>query len=161
MEIKNKNEKMIIQKAESYLGLIDNPIGSNNIIFNTDYYGVEVSGPFYLWCVVFIWDIFRMCNLSNIFYDGEKTNECKKVYYWGEKNNLFVPNNEGRYGDIVIFSWKGETLDHIGLVYERNSDGSYITIEGNTTIEPNSLIKGVMKKIRKLDVVYSIIRPKY
>ena len=125
---KQREEDRILQKAESFLGVTELPAGSNKVLFNTDYYGAEVSGPYYLWCVVFLWDIFRMCGLSALFYNGEKTNECIKVHQWGEANNLLIPKEDGRYGDIAIYSWKGDTLDHIGLITGRNADGSYTTI---------------------------------
>ena len=40
--------KTIIDKALSYIGTYDD--GNNNVIFNTDFYGKEVSGSNYPWC---------------------------------------------------------------------------------------------------------------
>ena len=156
-----QQESLIMQKAESFLGMTDQPTGSNNIIFNTDYYGSEVSGWEYLWCVVFIWDIFRMCGLSELFYNGEKTNQCIKVHQWGEEQGLLIPKDEGRYGDIVIFSWNGDSFDHIGFICKKNEDGSYTTIEGNTPPAPDSPVRGVFQKKRAVDYIYSIVRPRY
>ena len=158
---KQREEDRILQKAESFLGVTELPAGSNNVLFNTDYYGAEVSGPYYLWCVVFLWDIFRMCGLSALFYNGEKTNECIKVHQWGEANGLLIPKEDGRYGDIAIYSWKGDTLDHIGLITGRNADGSYATIEGNTSSGTGSPELGVFRKTRSTGDIYSIVRPEY
>ena len=63
--------KTIIDKALSYIGTYDG--GNNNVIFNTDYYGKEVSGSAYPWCAAFVWDIFRMCKAEKLFCDGAKT----------------------------------------------------------------------------------------
>ena len=54
----------IISKALEFEGVSESPPGSNNVIFNTDYYGEEVEGEAYPWCVTFLWDVFRMCNAS-------------------------------------------------------------------------------------------------
>ena len=150
-----------MKKAESYLGLTTVPTGSTNVIFNTDYYGEEVSDPYCLWCVVFIWDIFRMCGCSQLFYNGEKTNACKDVYIWAEENNLIIPSDKGEYGDIAIYKWGEEEYSHIGLVYKNNCDNSYTTYEGNTTPVKGSKERGVYKKIRYMDEIQCIIRPPY
>ena len=41
----------IISKALEFEGVSESPPGSNNVIFNTDYYGEEVEGEAYPWCV--------------------------------------------------------------------------------------------------------------
>lgn len=43
----------IISKALEFEGVSESPPGSNNVIFNTDYYGEEVEGEAYPWCVTF------------------------------------------------------------------------------------------------------------
>lgn len=62
----------IISKALEFEGVSESPPGSNNVIFNTDYYGEEVEGEAYPWCVTFLWDVFRMCNASSVFCDGQR-----------------------------------------------------------------------------------------
>ena len=42
--------RKIIEKAKSYIGTKENPANSNNVIFNTDYYGHPVNGSAYPWC---------------------------------------------------------------------------------------------------------------
>ena len=155
------DESIIMQKAESFLGLTTHPTGSTNVIFNTDYYGKEISEPDWFWCVVFIWDVFRMCGKSHLFNNGEKTNRCDAVYKWGKENNLIIPNDEGRYGDLAIYILEDQPFAHIGLIYENNGDGSYTTYEGNTTPYIDSMERGVFRKTRYLKDIQYIIRPKY
>lgn len=155
------DESYIMQKAESFLGLTTHPTGSTNVIFNTDYYGKEVSDPFCLWCVVFIWDVFRMCGRSHLFYNGEKTNNCEDVYNWAKESSLIIPNDEGRYGDIAIYIIDDTPFSHIGLIYENNGDESYTTFEGNTSPVIGSTERGVFRKTRYLKDIQYIIRPKY
>ena len=47
----------IISKALEFEGVSESPPGSNNVIFKTDYYGEEVEGEAYPWCVTFLWDV--------------------------------------------------------------------------------------------------------
>lgn len=153
--------KQIIDKARSYIGTKESPAYSNNVIFNTDYYGHPVSGSEYPWCVTFVWDIFRMCDASELFYDGRKTAYCPAVLSWGRENGLIV--SEGRMGDLILFDWDNTNVndaDHIGFIVERNADGSYITVEGNTSLTNNSNGGEVMER-RRSTCIRAIIRPKY
>lgn len=158
-----KTARDIMEKAISYLGTKENPPDSNNVIFNTDYYGHPVNGSWYAWCVVFVWDIFRMCGASELFYDGEKTAGCCQVLEWGRDAGLEVSRDEGRYGDLILFDWDGTgtwDADHIGFIECKNSDGSYTTIEGNTAIGNDSNGGEVMRRNRS-SCIRAIIRPKY
>lgn len=152
--------KTIIDKALSYIGTYDN--GNNDVLFNTDYYGNKVSGDAYPWCCAFVWDIFRMCNYSHLFYDGKKTAYCPTVHQWGINTGLAINKNEGTYGDIVLFDWNNDGVaDHIGLIISRNADGSYTTVEGNTANYDYSNGGYVLKMTRYVSNIISIIRPKY
>lgn len=158
----NMNQpKLIMDKAASYIGTEENPPGSNNVIFNTDYYGGPVNGSWYPWCCAFVWDVFRMCGLSSLFYDGQKTAYCPTVYNWAKQKGLIVPKTEAKYGDIVLFDWDGDGVaDHIGFVETYNT-GGYLTIEGNTSSGNDSNGGKVMRRTRYTSQIQAIIRPKY
>ena len=49
---------MIIEKAKSQLGTKESPAGSNKVKYNTWYYGKEVSGSAYPWCMAFVSWVF-------------------------------------------------------------------------------------------------------
>lgn len=125
--------KTIINKALSYENVKEAPAGSNNVIFNTHYYGKEVSGSAYPWCVTFLWDIFRMCDASEVFCEGKKTASTEYVYDHYNDGRLY---STGQAGDIILIktssAGSNRKVNHAGLVINRNSDGSYETIEGNT-----------------------------
>lgn len=158
----NMNQsKLIMDRAASYIGTEENPPGSNNVIFNTDYYGGPVNGSWYPWCCAFVWDIFRMCGLSSLFYDGKKTAYCPTVYNWAKQKGLLVPKSEAKYGDIVLFDWGGDGVaDHIGLVETCNTGGC-LTIEGNTSSGNDSNGGKVMRRTRYASQIQAIVRPKY
>lgn len=152
----------IINKALSYVGTKESPKGSNNVIFNTHYYGKPVSGSAYAWCCAYVWDIFRMCNASKLFYDGDKTAYCPNLQTWAKKRELVVDKTTGQAGDIVLFDWNGNNLaDHVGFIVSKNSNGTYTTVEGNTSIASNDNGGNVMRRTRKLSEILMIIRPKY
>ena len=153
--------KQIMERAASYIGVTEKPFGSNNVIFNTHYYGGAVSGSSYPWCCAFVWDIFRMCGLSRLFYDGQKTAYCPAVYSWARQKGLIVPKETARYGDIALFDWGCDGVaDHIGFV-EAYNGVTYTTIEGNTSEGNNSNGGQVMRRTRYAGQIQAVIRPKY
>ena len=152
----------VMKIAKSYVGTKESPAYSNNVIFNTHYYGHEVSGGNYSWCVVFVWDIFRMADASNLFCDGRKTAWVDTVRDWAKSNGLVVSKDKGRHGDLVIFDWNHNgSGDHIGFIDGKNEDGSYQTCEGNTSFDNNSNGGEVQIRTRYPSEIMMIIRPKY
>ena len=154
--------KQVMTVALSYLGVKESPANSNNVKFNTAYYGHAVNGSWYPWCVVYVWYCFREAGASDLFYDGKKVNNCTNVATWAKNNGLVVNKNSGQYGDLVLFDWgKDGEPDHIGFIEKRNSNGSYVTIEGNTSYGNDSNGGEVMRRTRYLSTIYMVIRPKY
>lgn len=154
--------KKVMDTAARYIGVKESPPDSNNVVFNTDYYGRAVSGSWYPWCCAFVWDVFRIAGASNLFYNGKKTAYCPEVVNWGKASGLTVPISAGQYGDIVLFDWeRNGVADHIGFIEKRRSDGSYQTIEGNTAVGNDSNGGEVMRRVRSQSTICCIIRPKY
>lgn len=155
----------IMKLAKSYVGTKENPPYSNNVIFNTHYYGHEVrdgNGASYPWCVAFVWDIFRMAGASELFYDGKKTAWCDAVRDWARANGLTVNKTEGKHGDLVLFDWNHNgSSDHIGFIDSKNSNGTYQTVEGNTSAGNNANGGEVQIRTRYQSEIMMIIRPQY
>lgn len=152
----------IMKLAKSYVGTKESPAYSNNVIFNTHYYGHEVSGGNYAWCVVFVWDIFRMAGASNLFCDGKKTAWVDTVRDWAKSKELVVSKDQGRHGDLALFDWNHNgSGDHIGFIDAKNADGSYQTCEGNTSVDNNSNGGEVQIRTRYPSEIMMIIRPQY
>ena len=111
------------------IGVKETPV--NNVIYNTHYYGHEVSGAEYPWCCAFIWDVFRMAGLSQLFCGGQKTAYCPFVVNYAKQNKQWVTDSF-RHGDLLLYDWNGDGVaDHIGFVVEW-SGGKGLVIEGNT-----------------------------
>ena len=152
----------VINKAASYIGTHEDPMGSNNVIFNTDYYGYPVSGEWYPWCCAFVWDIFRMCGASDLFYNGQRTAYCPTVLSWAKSNGMVVPFSQAQYGDLVLFDWNGDGVaDHIGFVEDLRSDGTLICIEGNTSDASHNNGGWVLRRNRYANSVIAIVRIRY
>lgn len=114
------------------IGNIESPKGSNNIKYNTDYYGHAVSGDNYAWCCAFIWWVFRKCGLAGLFCNGNKTAYCPFVVNWARTHNQWVTSGY-QLGDILLYDWNGDGMaDHIGWC--AGTSGAYAkSIEGNSS----------------------------
>ena len=153
---------MLIETAAQFLGVTELPPGSNNVAFNTHYYGREVSGSAYPWCAVFVWDIFRLAGLSELFYDGKKTASCAVVLAFARTTGGYVPPSELRRGDIVLYKFDrtAAAANHIGIV--TFADGGRLrAIEGNTSAGNDSNGGAVMERERTLEYVVGAYRPLY
>ena len=150
---------MIIKTASGFIGITEKPI--NNVVFNTKYYGKEVSGDNYPWCCVFVWYIFQQTNASNLLYDGKKTASCQNLADWFKTNKQWYTNNP-QPGDIIFYKFGSSSryTDHVGIIKSVNQDGSIIAIEGNTSDSNNRNGGSVLERIRSKNIV-GFGRPNY
>lgn len=150
----------VLNVARSYIGVKESPRNSNNVIFNTDYYGRKVSGSQYSWCVTFCWDVFRLANASKLFYNGKKSASATTVMNYYKSTGQIVKNPQA--GDLVFFQFdKDAYADHIGIVESVKPNGSVVTIEGNTSITSNDNGGKVMRRTRARKLIMAFARPKY
>jgi hypothetical protein len=149
-------QETLIAKARAELGTRETPPGSNNVKYNTAYYGKAVSGAAYAWCCAFVWWCFQQAGLSALFFDGKKTNYCPDVHNWARKNRLIVSKNDGQPGDIILFDWspRNGLANHIGIIEKRASAG-YQTIEGNW----NNCVCRVTRET--MSDILAVIRPRW
>lgn len=148
--------EQILNRAISEVGVTEYPPNSNKVKYNTWYYGKEVSGAPYPWCMTFIQWIFKDSGLLPI-----KTASCSALYNEFKKRGQIVTNPEP--GDIVFFKWNTSNYpcQHVGLVLSVGGS-AIISIEGNTSINSNDNGGSVMRRSRprnKSIVAYA--RPKW
>ena len=149
--------KQIINKALSYEGVKEDRNGY--VIFNKRYWGRDIDAA---WCAAFVWCVFQDCNASELFFNGNKCAYVPTIADWGIAEKLTVPKSQGRYGDLVTFDWDHNgNSDHIGFIINKNADGSYQTIEGNTSLTNQANGGQVMIRTRYQSSISYIIRPKY
>lgn len=151
----------ILALAKKYIGLKESPPNSNNVIFNTKYYGRAVNGGNYSWCCVFVWYLFQEAGASELFYGGQKTAYCPSVVAFAKKKNQWYTENF-KPGDIIFFDWNDNAApDHVGIVEKVINKTTVTTIEGNTAIGNDSNGGEVMRRTRYSKDIMGVYRPAY
>lgn len=153
----------IINKAQEYLGVMENPPNSNNVIFNTKYYGRAVSGSWYPWCCVWVWYVFNEAGASKLFYDGGKCAGCTTFMNWAKSKGKFITSGY-KPGDVMLYNFDNvNDADHTGICIGTYS-GGVVAIEGNTSASTyGSQDNGgcVAEKKRPYGVILGAYRPDY
>lgn len=137
----------VLDCARSQIGVKENPPGSNNVKYNTWYYGHEVSGDWYPWCAVFItWCFWQTGILDRLNGISNKAG-CDPYMRWAKAKSLW--EQKPKVGALVLFDWDGDgSADHIGIVEAIISNSKIVTIEGNTAIGNDSNGGEVMRRTR-------------
>ena len=144
-----------IRNARNELGVTEYPANSNNVKYNTWYYGRLVQGAAYPWCAVFISFLFKdspqLC---------KKTASCQEMLAWFESAGRVVTHPQP--GDLVFFkfSTNNRRTNHVGLVTSVN-ETSFLTIEGNTSVKSDDNGGAVMERRRTMKNVVAFARPAY
>lgn len=151
-----QTREAVLQIAKWQIGVQESPAGSNKVKYNTDYYGKEVSGSAYPWCMAWVWWVFHEAgfNLRKTASCTNLTNAYKAANQWVTKN--FKP------GDIAMFDFTGKKkkTQHCGIIIEVH-DNYIVTIEGNTSLTNNDNGGAVMQRTRDLQTVTGACRPLY
>lgn len=138
------NAERIVDLARSQIGIKELPANSNNVKYNTWYYGREVRGKSYPWCMTFDQWIYAHANCPLPY----KTASCGGLLNWYRKNDPDCIVDTPTLGCIVIFDFPGgyET-DHTGI-YISSTSTTITTIDGNTGTGNEANGGAVMKRTR-------------
>ena len=149
----------ILDLARGELGVTELPPSSNNVKYNTAYYGREVAGS-YPWCAVFVWWVFRQAGASDLYYGGQKTAYCPTLLSYHKGLGQGIHGNY-RPGDIVFFNFSGGTgASHVGIC--ESWDGENITtIDGNTGTASQDNGGAVLRQTRNKRYIVGAYRPAY
>lgn len=149
----------LLDLAREELGTREQPTGSNNVKYNTAYYGCEVKGGGYAWCAVFLWWLFQKAGAAHLYYGGGKTAYVPALISWARREGLVVKTP--RPGDLVCFDFNGNgQADHIGIC--ESWDGQHVTtIDGNTGTHSQANGGCVMRRRRAGRYILEVIRPNY
>ena len=131
----------VIKKAMDEIGVTEYPPNSNNVKYNTAFYGKKVSGAAYPWCCTFVWWVLSSCGVPII-----KTASCMTLGEYFKKTNRWFTTPQS--GDLVFFKFKTNNrwTNHIGIVVDVKGN-EITTIEGNTSV--NSDDNGGCVQLRK------------
>lgn len=69
----------VLEVALGEVGVTEFPKDSNQVKYNTEYYGYAASGPYYPWCVTFLWWVFRHADEAMAFFNSGKTASCSAL----------------------------------------------------------------------------------
>lgn len=127
------------------------PYGDKNMFNN------ENGQP---WCAYFQKYNFSKCGMGNWIDTCPNPAYCPNLESWAKKNGRWTLH--GKAGDMVLFDWNSnKSPDHVGMVIKRNSNGSYTTVEGNTSNASNGNGGCVQVRVREARWILGFIRPPY
>lgn len=87
---------------------------------------------------------------------------CNCPSIWSKAGELGCRKYSGKPGDLVLFDWNGDKVsDHIGMVVKKNNNGTYTTVEGNTSNVNNSNGNCVQVRVRETRFIRGFVRPPY
>ena len=108
--------------------------GTNNVKYNTAFYGHAVSDPkgdVHLWCVVFIWWVMRKAGVpATVFPKVASVFTAKNANvrdFFKDRHRFMSASSMPKVGDLVIFKHS-----HIGIV-ENVQGNTIFTVEGNAS----------------------------
>ena len=147
----------ILEIARSQIGTKESPAKSDNVKYNTAYYGREVSDGKHPWCAVFVWWVFREAGAPELYYGGGETAYCPTLMSFHKKQKV----TDYRPGDIVFFNFSGRSsAGHVGIC--ESWDGTYITtIDGNTGSASEDNGGAVLRRRRHKKFIVGAYRPEY
>lgn len=146
----------LLDIARRQIGVKECPPNSNNVRYNTWYYGREVSGAAYPWCMVFVQWVFDQAGVKL----PARTASCGALMRAAQSAGQWVTGNY-KPGDVVIYDFPGGAkTDHCGIV--ESVDGTYISaIEGNTSSASDADGGAVERRARKFSQIVGAVRPSY
>ena len=141
--------------AATQVGIRENPPNSNNVRYNTWYYGREVSGSAYPWCMVFVQWVFAQLGVAL----PQRTASCGALMRAAQMSGQWV-TEDYRPGDVVIYDFPGgAATDHCGIV-ESVTDSGVVAIEGNTGSGSDADGGQVQRRSRANSVIVGAVRTK-
>lgn len=151
------NAAEILFTAANEVGTKESPANSNNVKYNTWYYGRAVSGSAYPWCMAFVQWVFHQAGMDLPL----KTASCGALKSYAQKVGRWVTSGY-RPGDVVLFDFSGKRTktEHVGIVDAVAGD-MLTTIEGNTGTGNDANGGAVMRRKRSASLVTGAYRPKY
>lgn len=152
----NTKAKEVLNIARNEIGVKESPSGSNNVKYNTWYYGHKVYGPAYPWCMVFVQWVMNQSDVDAPI----KTASCGVLMRAAKKENEWI-TADYMPGDVVIYNFSGgSSTDHTGII--ESYDGDYVVaIEGNTSVNNASNGGEVRRMKRKANTIVGAWRPYY
>ena len=149
----------LLTLARKQLNITELPPNSNNVKYNTWYYGREVSGSDYPWCMAFVQWVFWQMGVKLPI----RTASCGALMRAAQAAGCWVTSNF-QPGDVVIYDFSGKklTTEHCGIVEMALPNYGVQAIEGNTSVSGSQSNGGmVCRKNRASKYIIGAVRPKF
>lgn len=148
--------KELLTIAEAEIGNFESPPYSNNIIYNSWFYGRVVMGSGYPWCMTFCQWVYKQATVA---LPSTTTASCTAMMEAAKKKGMFV-EKAFMPGDLILFNFEGKKniSTHCGILKEVDGSRLY-TIEGNTSLADDINGGRVMLRERKVSSVVGAVRP--
>ena len=150
-----KKVEALLALARDQLGIKESPPDSNRVLYNTWYYGQEVSGGAYPWCMAFVQWVFHQTGVPL----PARTASCSALMRAAQKKGAWV-TEDFRPGDVVVYDFSGKkgAPVHCGIV-ERVAKTGVTAIEGNTSAGNDANGGQVQRRERASRMVVGAVRP--
>lgn len=146
----------LLQIAAGELGVTENPPKSNKVKYNTWYYGKEVSGSSYPWCMVFVQWVFNQAKVAL----PVKTASCGALMRAAQQQGSWITSGY-QPGDVVVYDFPGgASTDHCGIVEKVESTG-VVSLEGNTGSGDDADGGQVQRRTRPNKYIVGAFRPDF
>ena len=151
----DEKRALVLKWAESQLGVIEWPTGSNKVKYNDWYYGR--TGCNYAWCMAFVQWVFARANLPL----PVKTASCTALANFAKAHGQWVTSGY-KPGDILFMHWGKDknVTEHVGIV-KAVSGKVVVTYEGNTSLANQANGGCVMERNRAYANITGAYRPWY
>lgn len=149
--------KGLLSIATLQIGTTEMPPNSNNVRYNTWYYGREVMGSAYPWCMVFCQWVYDKAEIKLPI----RTASCTMLMDAAKSKGSFVSSNF-QPGDLILFNFKGKktVAEHCGILESINGIKMKV-IEGNTGSGNDTNGGAVMRRDRTINQVVGAFRPTF
>jgi len=151
----DQKRALVLKWAESQLGVIEWPAGSNKVKYNDWYYGkVGSTGA---WCMAEVQWVFNRAGLPL----PVKTAGCTTLSCYAKQHGQWV-TKDFKPGDILFMHWgkDANVTEHVGIV--KQVQKTYVvTYEGNTSLASQANGGCVMERNRAYANITGAYRPWY
>lgn len=129
--------KQILDLAQSQVGTTEYPPNSNNVVYNTEFYGHQVHDGYpkasdrYPWCCVFVWWVFSQFESCLV----KKTASCENMAQWFKDNGQWIEPGKQLPGDVAFYKFNTNSrwTNHTGVVQDVLGANDINAFEGNTS----------------------------
>ena len=150
--LRNHHRQERRKSKASRPGTVRSPLGSNNVKYNTWFYGHTVDGAEFMWCAVYQSWVAAAAKIPTSIIPKNAAVRGMRDFFQA-RGRIF---DTLRVGDLVLMISADESRRHIGFVDMIRPDGRFDSIEGNY----NDRVSRVTRSPSEPDII-GFGRPEY